>query len=196
MSSPLPNEVFDTLFLNARTHNGWLPQEVPESLLLRLYDTLRMGPTLANSTPARFVFVRSKEAKEKLKPHLSAGNVDKTMAAPVTVIVAHDLEFYESWPRLFPHADMKKSYAGKTEALRKVSEEQSWLQGGYFILAARALGLDCGPMAGFNNAGVDEVFFKGSSWRSTFLCNLGYGDVSKLYPRGSRLSFEEACRVE
>ena len=185
----------NTLFRQARTHSYWLDKAVDEALLQQLYDLLRMAPTSANCSPARLVFVKSPEAKLRLKPAMSEGNRDKTMKAPVTVIVAYDLEFYEQLGKLFPHADARSWFAGKPETIQNTAFRNSSLQGAYLILAARALGLDCGPMSGFNNALVDQEFFAGSSWRSNFLINLGYGDASHLHPRNPRLEFAEACRI-
>jgi 3-hydroxypropanoate dehydrogenase len=154
-----------------------------------------MGPTSANCSPACILFVVSREAKEKLKPALSEGNVAKTMAAPATAIFGYDLAFYERLPELFPHADARSWFAGKDKLIETTAFRNGTLQSGYFILAARALGLDCGPMSGFENAKVDEAFFAGTTIRSNFLCNIGYGDASKLRPRNKRLAFEEACRI-
>lgn len=183
------------LFLDARTHNAWQLKEVPDSLLHQLVDTLKMGPTSANCSPARFVFVKSKEAKERLKPFLSEGNRDKTMQAPVCAIIGYDLEFYEQLPKLFPHTDARSWYAGKPEKIKETAFRNGALQGAYLILAARLLGLDCGPMSGFDNAGVDNAFFAGTSIRSNFLCNLGYGDPAGLKQRSPRLSFAEMAKI-
>ena len=185
------------LFLEARTHNAWLAKPVEDTLLRRLYETARMAPTTANSQPMRVVFVKSPEAKERLRPALSAGNVEKTMAAPVTAIIAHDLEFYEKLPRLMPHVDARSWFAGApAERKERVAFQSGTLQGAYLLIAARALGLDCGPMAGFDNAKVDAEFFPDGKWKSNFLMNLGYGDPAKVHPRNPRLDFEEACRIE
>lgn len=184
------------LFTAARTHQRWQPREVSDALLVQLYDLLKWGPTGSNTTPARFVFVKSPEAKARLLPALDAGNVDKTMAAPVTVIAAIDDEFYEHMGLLAPHAaDARSWFAGKAEVIAKVGTQSGTLQGGYLILAARALGLDCGPMGGFNNALVDQAFFAGTKIRSNFLVNLGYGDPAAVRPRAPRLSFDQACRI-
>jgi 3-hydroxypropanoate dehydrogenase len=192
----LTDESLNLIFRDARTHNGWLDKPVDDSLLAEVYDLARMGPTSANMCPMRVVFVKSKEAKEKLKPALDAGNVDKTMAAPVTAIVGMDVHFFEKLPKLFPHADAKAWFKDLPEsALEYIALRNSSLQGAYFILAARSLGLDCGPMSGFKNALVDAAFFPGTTVKSNFLCNLGYGDKSKLYPRSPRLSFAEACQI-
>jgi 3-hydroxypropanoate dehydrogenase len=160
-----------------------------------LYDLLKWGPTSANCSPARIVFVRSREGKERLRPALSAGNVDKTMAAPVTAIIGHDLRFHDQLPRLFPHTDARSWFAGKDELIRTTAFRNGTLQGAYLIVAARSLGLDCGPMSGFDNARVDAEFFPGGTVKSNFLCNLGYGDPAKLHPRSPRLAFDEACRL-
>lgn len=184
------------LFTAARTHQRWQPREVSDALLVQLYDLLKWGPTGSNTTPARFVFVKSAEAKARLRPALDAGNVDKTMAAPVTAIVAIDHEFYEHMGLLAPHApDARSWFAGKPDVIAKVGMQSGTLQGGYLILAARALGLDCGPMGGFNAAMVDEAFFAGTKIRSNFLVNLGYGDAAAVRPRAPRLGFDQACRI-
>jgi 3-hydroxypropanoate dehydrogenase len=197
MSKVLSDEGLDLLFLKARTHGVWLDKPVDDALLKRAYDLARMGPTSANMCPMRIVFVKSKEAKEKLKPALDPGNVDKTIAAPATAIIAMDIRFYEKLPKLFPHADARAWFKDLPEnVLEYIALRNSSLQGAYFMLATRALGLDCGPMSGFDNAKVDAAFFAGTTVKSNFLCNLGYGDASKLYPRSPRLSFEEACRIE
>jgi 3-hydroxypropanoate dehydrogenase len=195
MSSPIASDCQDTIFSQARTHMAWQNKPVSDDLLKHVYELAKWGPTSANGSPARFIFLKSKEAKERLKPALMPGNVDKTMAAPVTAIVSYDLDFYEHLPRLFPHANMKPHFAGKEAAIKDYVSRNGSLQGAYLMIAARALGLDCGPMSGFNNAKVDEEFFKGTTWRSNFLCNLGYGDASQLHPRGPRLTFDEACKI-
>lgn len=190
------DEALDALFRTARTHNGWTADPVTDDDIKRIYELAKMGPTSANSNPLRAVFVRSPEAKARLKPALSPGNLDKTMAAPATAIFAFDLEFYKLMPRLFPVAphfgDMFAQNPAKAEGAARLN---ATLSAGYFILAARALGIDCGPMGGFDNAKVDAEFFPDSPLRSLFLCNLGHGDPAKLYPRGPRLDFEEACKI-
>jgi 3-hydroxypropanoate dehydrogenase len=169
---------------------------VDDALLKRVYDLAKMGPTSANMCPMRIVFVKSKAAKEKLKPALDAGNVDKTMKAPVTAIIGMDVHFYEQLPKLYPHADAKAWFKDLPEnVLEYTALRNSSLQGAYFILAARSLGLDCGPMSGFDNAKVDAAFFAGTTVKSNFLCNLGHGDAGRLHPRSPRLTFEEACAV-
>lgn len=193
----LKDDSLDLIFRKARTHNVWTDRPVDDALLRQVYDLAKMGPTSANMSPMRLVFVRSKEAKERLRPALDEGNVEKTMQAPVTAIIGMDLRFYDALPKLFPHnkemASVFKALPGpvlETIALRNGS-----LQGAYFILAARSLGLDCGPMSGFDNAKVDAAFFAGTSIKSNFLCSVGYGDASKLFPRSPRLDFDEACRI-
>jgi 3-hydroxypropanoate dehydrogenase len=185
------------LLLDARTRNGWTHQPIDDTLLRRLYDLARMGPTAMNSQPVRLVFVKSIDAKERLRPALASGNVDKTMAAPATAIVAYDTEFYGKMARLVPHApDAGRRIGGMdAESRRRMALLSATLQGGYIILAARGLGLDCGPMAGFDADKVDAEFFPDGKWKSIFLLNLGHGDQSKLHPRAPRLDFDEACRI-
>jgi len=196
MATVLGDDGLDLLFRNARTHVHWTPGPVDDATLRRVYDLAKMGPTSANMCPMRIVFVRSPAAKEKLKPCLDAGNVGKTMAAPVTAIIGMDVHFFEQLPKLYPHADAKAWFKDLPEpVLEYVALRNSSLQGAYFMLAARACGLDCGPMSGFNNAKVDAAFFAGTTVKSNFLCNLGHGDASKLHPRSPRLTFEEACSV-
>ena len=197
MTDTLPPAALDQLFRHARTHNVWLDRPVSDDLLHELYELLKFGPTTSNSCPARFVFVKSAEAKAKLGPALDAGNYAKTMAAPVTVIVAYDLAFYEKLPQLFPHnLEAKSWFDTKPEAaLTTICLRNGSLQGAYLLLAARSLGLDCGPMSGFDNGKVDAEFFAGTTVRSNFLVNLGYGDADKLFPRSPRLSFDEAARI-
>jgi len=196
MSKAVGDEGLDILFRAARTHNVWLDQPVDDALLRQVYDLAKWGATSANMCPMRVVFVKSKAGKEKLKPALDPGNVDKTMIAPVTAIIGMDIHFYEKLPQLFPHADLKKVFIDLPEnVLEYVALRNSSLQGAYLMLAARALGLDCGPMSGFNNQKVDEAFFAGTTVKSNFICSLGHGDASKLFPRSPRLSFEEACQV-
>lgn len=185
------------LFLDARTHNGWLPGEVSDETLQELWRLARMGPTAANLSPGRLLFVKSAAAKEKLKPALAPGNVEKTMKAPVTVIVAYDTAFQEHAKLLAPQRDWKATVDAMPQPAREAMAAMNGsLQGAYVILAARALGLDCGPMGGFDKAKVDEAFFAGTTWRSNFLLNLGHGDPKALYPRQARLSFEQAARIE
>lgn len=196
MSQALDETSLDILFRDARTHNGWSDRPVDSGTLAAAWDLAKWGPTSANCSPARIVFVVSAEAKERLKPCLAEGNVAKTMAAPATAIIGHDLEFYERLPDLFPAVDARSWFAGKPDHIETTAFRNGSLQGAYFILAARAVGLDCGPMSGFDNAKVDQTFFSGTQIRSNFLCNLGYGDPAKLYPRNVRLAFDDACRIE
>jgi 3-hydroxypropanoate dehydrogenase len=197
MSEKLAETALDQLFRTARTYNAFLPKEVTDAQLHAIYELMKFGPTSANSSPMRLVFVKSAAAKEKLKPFLSEGNRAKTMAAPVTAIVANDHAFYEKLPRLFPHADARSWFAGNQPHSDTTAFRNATLQGAYVIMAARALGLDCGPMSGFDNAGVDQAFFAGTTIKSNFLINIGYGDSSRdLFPRSPRLSFDEACRIE
>ena len=193
--SEISGNALDQLFRQARTHSAWLPERVPTEKLREAYELARLGPTSANSSPARFLFLESEEAKARLLPALAPLNVEKTKAAPVTVIVAWDTEFYEKLPQLFPHADMRSYFVGNQSLIDETAFRNSSLQGGYFILAARAVGLDCGPMSGFDAAKVNAEFFSDGKWKVNFLCNVGYGDRSKLFPRNPRLEFEEACRV-
>jgi 3-hydroxypropanoate dehydrogenase len=192
----LNDTAFDQLFRQARTYNAF-SGEVNDATIRRLYDLLKWGPTTGNSCPARFVFVKSEAAKKKLKPALDEGNLKKTMAAPCVVIVAYDMDFFEKMPVLFPHTDAKSWFDTKPDAeLERICLRNGSLQGAYLIFAARALGLDCGPMSGFDNAKVDAAFFAGTRWRSNFLVNLGKGDPKSIFARSPRLSFEEACRID
>jgi 3-hydroxypropanoate dehydrogenase len=192
----LSDTALDQLFRSARTFNAWLPREVSDAQLHQLYDLVKFGPTSANSSPMRLVFVKSPEAKAKLAPLMSDGNRAKTMVAPVTAIVANDHAFHDKLPQLFPHADAKSWFEGNQPLIDTTAFRNATLQGAYVILAARALGLDCGPMSGFDNAGVDAAFFAGTAIKSNFLINIGYGDASRdLFPRSPRLSFDEACTI-
>lgn len=192
---PLHDAALEQLFRSARTHNAWQDKPVAEATLRELYDLLKWGPTSANSCPGRFVFIASEAAKQRLKPALAEGNLDKTMSAPVTVIIAQDMEFYEQLPKLFPHTDARSWFVGNSAAIEKNAFRNSSLQAAYLIIAARALGLDCGPMSGFDADKLNAEFFPDGQWKTNFLCNLGYGDPAGLFPRGPRLDFEEACRV-
>ena len=192
----LDDRALDLIFRKARTQNSFHPTPIPEELLHQVYDLMKWGPTSANISPARFVFVVSKDAKERLKPALSEGNRDKTMAAPCTVIVAYDTKFYEHLPELFPHNLTARSwFEGKEAFAQEAAMRNSSLQGAYFIVAARSLGLDCGPMSGFDQAKVNAEFFPDGRIKSNFLINLGYGDDQKMFARSPRLSFERACQV-
>jgi 3-hydroxypropanoate dehydrogenase len=191
----ISDEALDQLFRTARSQNKWLPKPVPATLIQAVYDLLRMAPTSANCSPARFVFVTTDEGRARLKPHVLPNNVSKVMTAPVTVIIGHDLAFYERLPELFPHTDAKAWFVGNDQLIQTTAFRNGSLQGAYLMLAARSLGLDCGPMSGFNNAGVDEEFFPNSTVRSNFICGLGYGDPSGVFPRSPRLSFDEACKI-
>ncbi|MCA3322687.1 MAG: malonic semialdehyde reductase [Roseomonas sp.] len=195
-AAPLDDRALDQLFRAARTQNKWQDRPVPDAKLQELYELLKWGPTSANSSPARFVFVRTPEGKAKLKEALSAGNLEKTMAAPVTVIVCYDSYFYDKLGQLFPHADAKPWFTSSPEFAEKTAFRNGSLQGAYLMLAARAIGLDVGAMSGFDNAKVDELFLFGTGWKSNFLVNLGYGDPAGLFPRSPRLSFDEAARLE
>lgn len=195
MPQTLPQDALDQLFRTARTHNR-LTGDVPDGTLHALYELVKMGPTTANASPARFVFIKSREAKKRLEPSLDEGNREKTMAAPVTVIVAYDLAFFEKLPYLFPHADAKSWFDGKSDAeLETVCLRNGSLQGAYLVMGARALGLDTGPMSGFDNAKLDAEFFAGTRIRSNFLVNLGQGDPAAIFARSPRLAFDEAARI-
>ncbi len=189
------DKIFDLVFYTARTHSHWRDRQVDDTLLQQVYNLAKWGPTSANSSPMRITFVKSHAAKERLRPCLSSGNVEKTMAAPVTAIIGYDMEFYNLLPKLFPHTDAKSWFAGNEALIKTTAFRNGSLQGAYFILAARMLGLNCGPMSGFDNDKVDAEFFKGTQIKSNFLCNLGYGDTSKLPPRSPRLEFDEACKI-
>jgi 3-hydroxypropanoate dehydrogenase len=199
MGKILPDESLDILFRQARTHRAWQDKPVSDTLLQAVWELAKMGPTSANCSPARVVFVKSPEAKTRLQPCLSRGNVAQTMAAPVTAILAYDLAFPELLPRLYPQEDAKSWFAGNESLIAETAFRNGTLQGAYLVLAARALGLDCGPMSGFDQARLDAAFFPGSTLRSNFLCNIGYGDPEgapkKLQPRNPRLAFEEACEI-
>lgn len=196
MSSKIINDAaLDQIFRQARTHRSWTGEPVSEVVLQAAYDLARMAPTSANCSPMRVLFLKSREAKERLKPALSEGNVEQTMRAPVAAVIAYDLQFYEDLPRLHPYADARSWFVGRDDHVRTNAFRNGSLQGAYFVIAARAVGLDCGPMSGFDNSKVDAEFFAGSSWRSNFLCNVGYGDGQRLRPRAPRLEFDEACKI-
>jgi 3-hydroxypropanoate dehydrogenase len=194
----LSDDAQDLIFRKARSHNVWLDRPVPDALLRQVYDLMKWGPTSANSFPVRIVFARSAEAKARLKPALSAGNRVKAMAAPVCAIIAYDTQFYELVPRLFPHEPEAIGWfkgPGKEQAAAATAFRNGTLQGAYLMIAARGLGLDCGPMSGFDNAKVDAAFFPDGRFKSNFLCSLGYGDGSKLFARGPRPDFDEVCTI-
>lgn len=192
----LDDQSLDTLFRTARSYNGWQDKDVSEVLIRAVYDLMKMGPTSANSSPGRFVFVRSEAAKERLKPHLDAGNVKKVMTAPVTVVIAHDLNFFDKLIRLFPHApDARNWFAGNAAKIQDTAFRNGTLQGAYLMMAARSLGLDCGPMSGFKKDGVKKEFFPDDDVEVNFICALGYGDSASIFPRSPRLEFDEACKI-
>ncbi len=196
MAGRIAAECLNQIFLEARTHNKWQDKPVPDDLLVQLVDLMKMGPTSANQSPARIVFVKSREAKERLAPHLSEGNRAKTMTAPVCAIIGYDLKFYDHLPKLFPHTNAKSWFeGGPQEKIESSAFRNGTLQGAYFIIAARALGLDTGPMSGFDTAGVDREFVAGTSVKSNFLCSLGYGDPAGLFPRSPRFSFDEIAKI-
>jgi len=183
------------LFDDARSHNGFLEGTIDDATLRQLYDLMKWGPTSANCSPVRIAFVRSPAAKERLLACMNAGNVEKTRSAPVTAVIGMDMAFHEQLPRLFPHTDAKSWFEGKAALIEATAFRNSSLQGGYFIIAARALGLDCGPMSGFDAAKMDAAFWAGTSVRTNFVCALGHGDASKLFGRNPRLEFDSACRI-
>jgi len=191
----LDESVLKQLFIDARSQNGWLDKEVSDELLRKIYDVMKFAPTSANCSPMRIVFIKSKEAKEKLKPCLAPGNVDKAMAAPVMAIFGDDFKFYDHLPKLFPHTDAKAWFEGNHDLINSTALRNGTLQAAYFMIVARAFGLDIGPMSGFDNAKVDDLFFKGTSIKSNFICGLGYGDVSKLFARLPRFDFADICKV-
>lgn len=191
----LDDAALAALFTEARTHNGWAKEAISDETLRTLYELVKFGPTSANCSPGRFVFVKGADAKEKLRPALSSGNLEKTMTAPATVIVAFDTEFYERLPQLFPHADARSWFTSSPALAEETAFRNATLQAGYLIMAARAIGLDTGAMSGFDKAKVDEAFFAGTTWKSTMLINLGKGDPSKVFDRLPRLGFEEACKI-
>lgn len=191
----LDDDACDLLFREARSHNGWLDKPVADETLRAAFDLTKMGPTSANCSPMRIVFIRTPEQKKKLEPCVSSGNFDKTMSAPVTAIIANDFEFYEHFDFLFPHDDARAWFTGNQTLIDTTAMRNGSLQGAYFMLACRGVGLDCGPLSGFENDMVDEIFFAGTKIRSNFLCNLGYGDPNALFPRSPRFAFEEVCTL-
>lgn len=195
MASEINQQAMQQLFLDARSHSYWQDKPVSEQQIRRLYDLTKMGPTSANSCPARFVFVTSDEAKARLKGCLNEGNVEKSMSAPAVAIIAMDMEFYEQLPKLYPHTDARSWYAGKDDKIFDAAFRNSSLQGAYLIMAIRSLGMDAGPMSGFDSAKLDAMFFPDGKVKSNFICAFGYANHSKLYPRGPRLEFDEACSI-
>jgi 3-hydroxypropanoate dehydrogenase len=195
MTTPLNDNALAQLFLDAHTHTSWQEKPIDEAIIQQLYDLVKVGSTSANCSPARFIFITTDEAREKLKPCLSSGNVEQTMSAPCTVIVAYDEEFYEQLPTLFPYADAKSWFTSSPEAALETAMRNSSMQGAYLISAARALGLDTGAMSGFNPTLLNDTFFSDSTWKVNFLLNIGYGDGEKVHKRLPRLSFEQACQI-
>ncbi len=195
MRGSLDETGLDLIFRDARTQNSWHPKDVAEELLRRIYDLAKMGPTSANCCPARFIFVASKDGKERLKPFLAAGNVEKTMSAPVTAIIGYDTEFFDLLPELFPHTDARAWFTGNESLAKETAFRNGTLQGAYLMIAARSLGLDCGPMSGFDAGKLNAEFWPDGRVRANFLCNIGYGDDEKLHERGPRLVFERVCEV-
>lgn len=191
----LDTNALDTLFTEARSHNGWLDQDITDEQIHQIYELMKFGPTAANTCPARITFVRSSDAKERLKAHLDEGNVDKAMSAPAVAIISYDTEFYEKLDYLFPHTDAKSWYEGKPDKITSVGSMNATLQGAYFMMAARSVGLDCGPIGGFNTETLDQEFFPDGKTKSIFICGIGYGDRTQIFPRSPRLSFDEACKI-
>lgn len=191
----LDNAALDILFREARSYNAWQDKPVSDQQINELYELMKWGPTSANSCPARMVFIKSDEAKQKLRDCLDEGNIEKSMSAPVVAIIGMDMEFYEQLSKLFPHTDAKSWFVGKDEKILETAFRNSSLQGAYLMLAARSLGLDCGPMSGFDNDKLEAAFFPGGKIKANFICAIGYGSEDKLYPRGPRLEFNEACQV-
>ena len=191
----LDNAALDVLFRSARSYNSWQDKPVSDEQINEIYELMKWGPTAANSCPARIVFIKSDEAKQKLKDCLQEGNIEKSMTAPVVALIGMDMEFYEKLAKLFPHTDAKSWFAGNEQKIFDNAFRNSSLQGAYLILAVRSLGLDCGPMSGFDYAKMDETFFPDGKVKSNFICAIGYGSEDKLYPRGPRLDFDEACQI-
>jgi 3-hydroxypropanoate dehydrogenase len=191
----LDSNSLDTIFRSARSQNGWLDREVSDEQIHEIYELMKFGPTAANNCPARITFLKSEDSKNRLKPHLDEGNIEKTMSAPVVAIIGYDTEFYEKLPYLFPHTDARSWFAGKPEKIVASGSMNATLQAAYFMIATRSMGLDCGPMGGFNNEGVDNEFFSDGKTKTLLICGIGYGDESKVFPRSPRLDFSEACQV-
>ena len=191
----LDSNSLDTIFRTARSQNGWLDRKVSDEQIHEIYELMKFGPTAANNCPARITFLKSEDSKNRLKPHLDEGNIEKTMSAPVVAIIGYDTEFYEKLPYLFPHTDARSWFAGKPEKIVASGSMNATLQAAYFMIATRSMGLDCGPMGGFNNEGVDNEFFSDGKTKTLLICGIGYGDESKVFPRSPRLDFSEACQV-
>ena len=191
----LDSNSLDTIFRTARSQNGWLDRKVSDEQIHEIYELMKFGPTAANNCPARITFLKSEDSKNRLKPHLDEGNIEKTMSAPVVAIIGYDTEFYEKLPYLFPHTDARSWFAGKPEKIVASGSMNATLQAAYFMIATRSIGLDCGPMGGFNNEGVDNEFFSDGKTKTLLICGIGYGDESKVFPRSPRLDFSEACQV-
>ena len=191
----LDSNSLDTIFRTARSQNGWLDRKVSDEQIHEIYELMKFGPTAANNCPARITFLKSEDSKNRLKPHLDEGNIEKTMSAPVVAIIGYDIEFYEKLPYLFPHTDARSWFAGKPEKIVASGSMNATLQAAYFMIATRSMGLDCGPMGGFNNEGVDNEFFSDGKTKTLLICGIGYGDESKVFPRSPRLDFSEACQV-
>ena len=191
----LDSNSLDTIFRTARSQNGWLDRKVSDEQIHEIYELMKFGPTAANNCPARITFLKSEDSKNRLKPHLDEGNIEKTMSAPVVAIIGYDTEFYEKLPYLFPHTDARSWFAGKPEKIVASGSMNATLQAAYFMIATRSMGLDCGPMGGFNNEGVDNEFFSDGKIKTILICGIGYGDDTKIFPRSPRLDFNEACKV-
>jgi len=191
----LDDHSLDILFRGARSYNSWKDENVSDVLVQAVYDLMKWGPTSANCSPMRFLFVCSQEAKERLKPYLMEGNIDKTMTSPVVAILANDRKFYEHLPKLFPHDDAKSWFEGNQPLIEETAMRNGTLQGAYFMIAARALGLDCGPMSGFDQEGVKNEFFPDEDVQVNFLCNIGYGDPDGLFPHSPRFEFDDVCKI-
>jgi len=191
----LSNSSIERLFTKARSQNGWLKKDITDEQIQQLYDLLKFGPTSTNCCPARFTFIRTKQAKERLKPYLDSGNINKSMSAPTVAIISYDIEFYQKLPFLSPHNNAISWYEGNEQKINFTAELNATLQGAYFIIAARSIGLDCGPMIGFNKEKLDQEFFPNEKVKSIFICGIGYGDDTMVHPRSPRLDFEEACEI-
>jgi 3-hydroxypropanoate dehydrogenase len=191
----LSNSSIEKLFTNARSQNGWLKKDITDKQIHQLYDLLKFGPTSANCCPARFTFIRTKEAKERLKPFLDRGNINKSMSAPSVAIISYDVEFYKKLPFLSPHNNAISWYKGQEQKIKFTAKLNATLQGAYFIIAARSIGLDCSPMIGFNREKLNQEFFPNEKVKSIFICGIGYGDDTKVYPRAPRLDFEDVCEI-